>query len=778
MADFHLRASEMRLRPRLLISLLALGAIVFTILIATTVAQAADVDSETIKLEPGDNFIGWVAEPIAVADIFADLPSASLIYSWSADSRTYRYAIREVDGNLETLDSGMAAMIRISGSEPVEWERPLTPAKGMVTLYSGVNWVAWNGRDEWPLDEVARGIGTSLVSIEVRGLAYQSNSNIADAISPLSGDTKIRRGDALRVTVNRDLRWLQPTGMMPNIEFVGDISQSLKDNMTADIGDLVDYFADTHAVETDFSNTTILIWDTAEDAVAYQDNNPQYPFHLSGEGLRVYLEKDAEGGGTSWGMHLKSSWWNSNPKRSIFKTHVTHEWFHYLQIQFTDFWQSAGKPPEWMLEGTAIWSGDFGIRIAEGHISFQDTRQAFRERAEGTAATLRSAEQRNTPWQYQLGLLAVDLLIERSGPDAIVEYFRQQHPQAIGTDRQWQVAPGLSEAFSAAFGIEIDDFYTQFGEWRDALPGRRVRETGEPKLIGSFQDSEGTPAIGFWVNAAPYEGEHKAGRLRRAEVGADGTFSLDLRERTVQRLYFDREGCTLWLAHNGLTTMRPQPGQYRDLDTRNLPDLNLTLPEGACENDLRVRVQTRYGEDRRVEVGIRGNDSFTWATSRRGESFVAYPPEPSEYHVLIRYGYCDLWYAPDRLVATRNEAQLIDLTSEAIWIEMRIPPDLCLHSIGGQLVIDDGAPVPRIWVTANSTTGSCGSYPDADGKFKITVPDAGSYSLSFGVDGCRVHWARSGATIDWHRATPITVADEDVTGIEFVVPDDPASLCD
>ncbi len=209
-------ASEMRSCPRLLISLIALGAIVVAILIATTVAQAADADTETIELEPGDNFIGWVAEPIAVADIFEAIPAASLIYRWHADTRHWQYAIREVGGNLGVLVPGMAATIRIEGNQSVEWERPLTLASGMVTLHSGVNWVAWNGRDEWPLDDVARGIGKSLVSIEVGGQIYEPDTE--STIPP------IRRGDALRVTVNRDLRWLQPTGMMPNVVFVGDIS--------------------------------------------------------------------------------------------------------------------------------------------------------------------------------------------------------------------------------------------------------------------------------------------------------------------------------------------------------------------------------------------------------------------------------------------------------------------------------------------------------------------------------------------------------------------------
>ncbi len=772
---------------RLSVALFVLLASFAALVLVPSVTRADDAATKTLELQPGDNFIGWVAEPIAVADIFEQVPEATLIYTWSADSRRWRYVIRDVGGSLETLQPGMAAKIRIDGRKTVKWERSLTPAKGGITLYAGVNWVAWNGRDDWPLDQVARGIGTSLISIEVeeRGIVYQPGSDISEAIEPLSAESTLRRGDALRVTVNRDLRWLQPTGMMPKIVWVGDIPELLREEITGDIQHVRDYFAESFAIETDFADTTVLVWHGVEAAVEHEAAGRQPDFNISSpEQLRVKLEHDASGWADDWGLVVAACWWDPPCPRPRAEHErgrdlLAHEWIHNLQIQYTDFWQSAGKPPSWMLEGTAGWAGDFGMRIADGHQSLAESRRGYLNNAKQTAATLRSAANRNAPWQYQLGLLAIDLLVERSGVDSISEYFRQQHPQPVGSERRWQVATTLDEAFEATFGLGIDEFYSQFEAWRDALPGRKVRLSKEPVLRGSLHRSNGIPASGFWINAAPHEGERKAGRLRRAEVQMDGSFSIGLLPDTVQRLYIEHEGCALWLTDDGLTSASQQPTQIRDLDTRNLPKLDLKLPDGACEKELRVRVQTRYGEDRRVEVGIRNNDSFTWTTPRGGGSFAVYPPEPSEYRVLIRYGYCDLWYAPDRLVAARNEAHLIDLTSEAISIEMRVPHDLCLDTISGQLIIGDGAPVPRIWVTANSTAGAGGSYPDADGKFKITVPDGGDYVLSFATDveGCRIQYSSAGATTDWRRATPITVSDSDVTGIEFVVPDDPASLC-
>ena len=151
----------------LFLVLVPLGFAVGVLTVATTSAFGSDEATETIRLEPGDIYVGWVSDPISVDELFTAIPKAALIYTWDADRRGWRSAIRDVGGSLTTVEPGMAAMVRIVGNERVEWQRPMTPAKGMVTLYRGVNWVTWVGRDDWPLDQVARGIGTSLVSIRV-----------------------------------------------------------------------------------------------------------------------------------------------------------------------------------------------------------------------------------------------------------------------------------------------------------------------------------------------------------------------------------------------------------------------------------------------------------------------------------------------------------------------------------------------------------------------------------------------------------------------------------
>ena len=743
-----------------------------------SVRASADVaPSENLTLQPGDNFVGWVAEPIAVDDIFAQIPQANLIYRWDAEWRRWDAAIRGMGGSLTTVEPGMAMQIRTFGGNLVEWERPLTPAKGSVTLYSGVNWVTWLGREDWPLDQVARGIGKSLVSIRVGEETWAAPFEASVEELPT-----LSRGDAVEVVVNRDLKWLQPTGMMPEVVFVGDVSDALRDNMNQEIRELLDYFADTHGVETDFADTAIVIWRTAEDAIKYQASEPKYPFHLNGEALRIYLEHDAEGGGTSWGMHVKSSWWSSNPRHSIFKTHLTHEWFHYLQIQYTDFWGVSGVPPEWVLEGTAVWSGDFGIRIAEGHQTFEESREQYRNNAARTSVTLRSAEERNTPWQYELGLLAVDLLVERSGQDSLVEYFRLQHPQPVGSDRQWQVDTTLNDAFELAFGLSLDAFYRQFAAWRNEQSHRGARYDygqGDRALQGSLHHSDGEPANGFWVRTVPYIGVHKSGRIRRTHVREDGSYSIDLLPNTTQRLSVTNDRCTIWLSNDGLTADEPAAEEHRLLDTRRLNPLHLTLPEDACrqDNTVAAEVLARYNEDGFIEVGIAQDDFFVWASSRGDGKWAISAPKEGMYHIFFRVGYCDMWYRPDTLVATRGESEPIAIGGEPVSVSVRVPLHLCNHQIHGRISATDDGLLNRLWLTAGGAGGSGSDLLEARADFSITVPQSGEYRLGFTIDGCWIYYSASGATSDHMRATPITVADADVTGIEFVVPADPASLC-
>ena len=758
---------------------LSLAAGVLTV--ATTSAFGSDEATETIRLEPGDNYVGWVSDPISVDELFTAIPEAALIYAWDADRRVWHSAIPGAGGPLETMEPGMAAMIRIGGTRSVQWARPLTPAKGMVTLYRGVNWVSWLGRDEWPLDQVVRGIGRSLVSIRVGDDTWPAP--LDDSLTDLP---VLRRGDALEVTVHRDLRWLQPTGIRPDIKWQGNISQSQRETITADVQHVVDYFSEKLGVETDFADTTILIWADVESAVELQDSTDFQWFHLKGDALRTFLTHHSPAVGTPYGMHQGVSTWdgcNSRQHEGLCGVDIlAHEWFHYLQLQIAAR-HSWTVSPEWMLEGTAEWGGNEGLRIADRVRSLDQSRADEREGAARTSVTLASAETRNTPWQYDLGLLAVDLLIERSGAEAPVEYFRQLHPQAVGPDRRWSRSPHWSEAFDNAFGISVNQFYAQFERWRGELPHTGPRYDYyqvDRTLHGSLDDANSDPAEGFWINAQPYIGENQSGRIRRTHVRDDGSFTIDLVPNTTQRLWLTRDHCTLWLTDDGLATTMPVAGGHRLLNTRYLQRLDLELPSDACSraNSIDVEVLPLWDDERRVEVGHRSDSSVVWGKQDRyGDNHLLSAPHPGRVQITVRVGGCDLWYASGALVAARENADWIELAERALLLRLRIPDDLCLHQITGRLLNDDGSPLSGVWLNAGGGGGFGGAHPDANGYFAITVPESGDYWLGLFHEGCVFFYGHSGAVTDGVSAEWIAVADMDVSGIEFRLPEDPASVC-
>ena len=745
-----------------------------------------EVASETITttLEPGDNYVGWVSDPVSVDNVFAAIPEAALIYTWDADRRIWRSAIRDVGGSLTVLEPGMAAMIRIDGARSVRWERPLTPAKGMVTLYRGVNWVTWVGRDEWALDQVARGIGTSLVSIRVGDVTYPAPLDSSVGQLPV-----LRRGDALQVTVSRDLRWLQPTGMMPTVLWAGSVPQSLQYKIATDIRHVIDLFAEQFGVESDFSETTILLYQNIEDTIAHEASGAEPQTGRGVDDLRHWLTHRSNSSVYPWGIHMITCAWETprpQPCRPRAIDTLIHEWLHVLQYQYGAIAAQGPKvSPAWMGEGQAMWV-QWLLPSEAQNVPYETDRARRVADVARTSVSLESLEQHSHKWAYFHGPLAAERLAEIAGATAHIEYMRRFQPQIIGKERRWVQTPTWHEAFVAAFGITPADFYEDFAAWRATLPQPRERYDYDPDdvtLTGTLHHHDGTPAAGYRLNAVHYIDGSPADIERGTVVGEDGTFSIGLASQTLQQVWLTRDGCTLWLTDDGRTTTMREARAHRLLDTRNLPRLNLELPAGACSGSgatsIEVEVLRLRGDDRRVDVNANSEDGRQWfraAPSPTGP-YSVFAPEAGRLRVRVLVGGCGLWYHPGGLVASNQDAALLELSERAVSIEARIPDDLCDQTISGRLVTQNGSPLSRAWLSAGRGPAWGGAFSDSNGEFTITLPDSGDYSLWFGVDGCTIRYSSSGATNDWHQATRIRVEEQDATGIEFIVPNDPASVC-
>lgn len=79
-------------------------------------AETEGPDSRTITLNPGDNFIGWIAEPLSLEDLFEEIPQAELVYRWDPRAQRYEYAIPGINTSrtpLDALTAETSAVIQI-----------------------------------------------------------------------------------------------------------------------------------------------------------------------------------------------------------------------------------------------------------------------------------------------------------------------------------------------------------------------------------------------------------------------------------------------------------------------------------------------------------------------------------------------------------------------------------------------------------------------------------------------------------------------------------------
>ena len=155
---------------------------------------------------------------------------------------------------------------------------------------------------------------------------------------------------------------------------------------------------------------------------------------------------------------------SSNSRKKI----SAHELFHVFQGE----WASGHLRPAWITEGTAEYLA-FRALDAGGVLSY-DTQRNSPTSSKLVAGLVRGAKDIVKPLSemetyhglqdaaakgsaYSFALLAAELLAHHAGEKALISYFTLLKP-----DTTWQ------QAFHAAFGMPVDEFYELFEEHRAA----------------------------------------------------------------------------------------------------------------------------------------------------------------------------------------------------------------------------------------------------------------------------------------------------------------------
>ncbi|MYA00868.1 MAG: hypothetical protein F4Y35_03705 [Chloroflexi bacterium] len=466
--------SRQRFLRRLIASALTL-CVVLTLgaAVASGDGAAEQPETYTVRLQPGGNYVGWTEAAAPVDSLFSSVPQIQGVWAWDADQQRFQFAAPAVPAPLWTLRDvapGMSLVLRIGGERPVDWERMRRPAQGTVELQSGWNLVSWLGRDGAPLDWVVRGIGGSLERV---GLWSEEGQGFDLHELPMNRESsatpQLAFGAALWVKVSRPVIWLQPTGVLPTIQFFGEASPQTQENFRSALETTLFYFADTFAVQADPATLKVTAYGTYQQ---YLDKigtaAPEY-FEPS------FWTRGGWGSATDLFAHESNFAASDGPGLSL----MVHEYAHVVQSQLSPAygWLDRQELPFWIIEGQAEWT--------EHHIEIKDDRSEWNARVRSLASTGPTLD--DAP--YTVGAVAVELLRREHGPRAMLEYWRLlTTPDAsTGQTIDWR------QAFHQAFAENYASFLERFREYHADIAG----DIGTLTL--KFEDGAGAPLAGWTV---------------------------------------------------------------------------------------------------------------------------------------------------------------------------------------------------------------------------------------------------------------------------------------
>ena len=735
------------------IGLLLAAALALLAIATPAIAQSPQTGT---RLEPGVNLVGWVGETTPVSRLFREIPRLEAVWAWDAELRDWVVAGRGASdwlGGLGTVSAGMGLRLQLGGGESFVWRRSTEPTRGLVRLWTGWNLVAWSGADGASIDDVRKGIGTSLVSVRRWDAANQRYR------SAVSG---VRRGEALWVRVSRTVNWLQPTGIAPQLVFPGGASDDAREGAERLIPAFLSFFRETFGLEADGS--------------AYEIWMP-----ASGEALRqTALERGieaerAEGLISQWNSNIG---WLDNlapGKQTIVLRQpsrewsswglLAHEYFHLVHSQLTgdNLW-----PPIWVFEGAAEWAEDVYL-VSHGEADWDELRAGNRSYAVGGPPLAESVHGNTHSWPYLLGWLAISRLNARAGSDAWIEFWRRTTPTTSGPHGRWTAKLDWEDVFEDVFGISTADFYADFDAWIG--PAAIENSEGPPgRIRGRVLGPSGAPAARLSVRATKVEYGADAAWPAPTVTDGAGRFSITTASEGMYRLSLDvNDDCRRHYTSGGVAEL------YTDATlvsaAAGASDVVIRLPADACGWGIRGRVVDSDGEPLAgVTVSACESARYHCTADQRSAldgSFALAASVPGEYRVRFDLVEgCSVYYGTGGATPYQREATPIRIgNADVSGVTMRVPQDLCALRIAGRIVRADGQLFSHTYVSVcRAVDGDCVATAPirSDGSFAVAAPVDDTYRLSFALDTCEMYFRDDSFTTDPGESSRIRVADQDV----------------
>lgn len=749
------------------------------------VARAEEPSGDIVTvLQPGENLVGWIAAEAPVGDLFAVVPEIEAVWAWDARRSRWRVASPRAPESLHslfTLTPGMGLLVQIGGDQPVEWARSAVPARGLVQLRPGPNLVAWSGPDDSEISWWSKGVGISLVSAGVPS-GGESGWSLYDPEDAATAEAfpAINRGYALWVTSSRNINWLQPTGVLPKIEFLGGASQSFRDNARANLESVLEFYADNYATQADFAAFTV-----------YLPKNTESLIDADLEFWADRWENTADAGWAHSGAIVarRSGALGFDQEHSLTTT-LIHEYFHVLQQQFSELYGI----PNWIVEGTATW---MQWRHADVQ-RFNALAQLLGADQAARLARSRRASLESSQFPYKDGAVASELLAQHAGGDALIEFWRLP---ADDSRISWR------ETFLDVFQVDVDDFYSAFCRFRrtGSLPDLggdtpRCLDDGVRIVSGTLVNDDGTAISGATIYVVPLYGgtvsfvpvprvrTDSQGRFTTTriadDVSLDGERVAEIGEPLAARIEISQL-CVGWYAADGSLGPVAIAIPFDD----GIADIRITVPSETCP-----RIGgTVVGPD---GVGLSGA-SVALSGPRSGRSYTA-SDGSFAFVAVSRGGYqLAVELGDDCYISYEGGDEVTPFRSS--WnnwtldyldgVRVVVPENACRWSVRGRLIDSDGDGVPggQVGLLHERTRLARSNQTGSDGSFSFVVPLPGEYQLYMGCQPplyppsgssdsrAYYHSSSGGATFDQSEAALLSLGAQDVSGLVLRLPD---NACD
>ena len=418
--------------------------------------------ADDVPIAATGQFVAWHGVDTPVTQFLEWYPAVGLIAQWSTSQSRFIGSIRELPATVfrapiirrNTVFWLVASSIR---SESLSLP---TPLNDRITLQAGGNLVPWLGTPGTSLAKAAQaidGLKISVVESPGRPAPKATGHGIEGML--------LNAGDLLWVVSPMSRRWIQSPTEAPSPPHVVTAEETLALLDNPDIARIADTEFTIKVVEgiVEEQDVEVIRARLADGIASFRErfNTPAISLEV-----RVHGADITDGvpcGDASINVYLWCRDWTvsglSNQPAST--EMMVHEYFHRLQRHWnSDFSVTGGRQIlTWLVEGSAMYS-EIAYWRHRGFASASEQHAVRVEHSRGVPDSLASLS-RNWPWEsdlpiYALSYLAVHWLVENSGnPNSWLEFW---HPWN-GRDR--------FEVFEEVFGIALDDFYLEFGEWRN-----------------------------------------------------------------------------------------------------------------------------------------------------------------------------------------------------------------------------------------------------------------------------------------------------------------------